>query len=260
MSSSPSLQDDSGILKRLRTFPSTLETHVLLALVLYGDAATHSSTTHQLPYQLLSHYKHLGGLLQAGFDELSLQEGGGQETTIRLKAALELARRMGEPQGEQRVYLSNPDDAGVLFLRQLRHLDHEQMRVLLLTEGNEIVDNVCLYDGAKTAIATRVAEIFRPALTRNCTRMLLCHLHPEERFPQPSEEDLDLTRVLVEAGDLLDILLLDHIVVGTEGYISLRAALESQVEGAAPARLARRWHRLSRRSDALPRAVRPATK
>ena len=75
MTSFHSLLDDSGLLTRLRTFPKTLQTPVLLALALYGNDAVRSSISNMVPLHLLTTYKHLGGLLQAGFDELSVQEG-----------------------------------------------------------------------------------------------------------------------------------------------------------------------------------------
>lgn len=214
--------DDSDLLTRLRWYPGTLTTAELMALLFSGSADVVEERVYA--EGLLQSYQDLGSILQAEFDHLCYQRGLGLERTIRLRASLELARRMGQPQRQQQVRLHGPEDAANLLIPQLRYLPREHMRVLLLNEHNDLIDNVLLYKGTLETISTRVAEIYQPALLRGCPRILLAHLHPSGS-PEVSEADLATTRQLVKAGDLLDIQLMDHLLVTNEGFVSLLASL-----------------------------------
>ena len=220
--------DDSDPLTRLRWSPGTLTTAELMALLF--SAGTDVVEERAYAEELLRSYQDLGGMLQAEFDHLCYQQNLGLERTIRLRASLELARRMGQPQRQQQIRLHGPEDAARLLLPQLRYLPREQMRVLLLNETNDLVGNVMLYQGTLETISTRVAEIYQPALLRGCPRIVLAHLHPSGSS-EASEADLAITRQLVKAGDLLDIQLIDHLLVTNEGFVSLLASLTSEELG-----------------------------
>ena len=92
-------------------------------------------------------------------------------------------------------------------------LDHEEMRVLSLDTKNQVVSNQRLYQGTANSAALRGAEVFRTAVARNCPAIILCHNHPSGD-PTASPEDIQTTEQLVEAGRVLDIELLDHIIIG----------------------------------------------
>src|SRR3989442_1375419 len=107
---------------------------------------------------------------------------------------------------------------------EMTYLDHEQMRILILDTKNQVIDNISRYQGTVNSSVLRAAEIFRPAIIRNCPGVIVCHNHPSGD-PTPSPEDIAVTEQLVEAGKVLDIDLLDHLVIGNHRFVSLKERL-----------------------------------
>ncbi len=104
-------------------------------------------------------------------------------------------------------------------------LDHEELRVLCLDTKNHVVANIRLYQGTINSSVLRAAEIFRPAVTRNCPGILICHNHPSGD-PTPSLEDEQVTRQLVEVAKPLDIDLIDQVIIGSNPrFVSLKERL-----------------------------------
>jgi DNA repair protein RadC len=95
------------------------------------------------------------------------------------------------------------------------------MHILILDTKNQVVENVKRYKGTINSSVLRASEVFRPAIVRNCPNVIVCHNHPSGD-PTPSLEDIEVTKQLVNAGQLLDIELLDHIVIGNPRYVSLK--------------------------------------
>ena len=109
-------------------------------------------------------------------------------------------------------------------MMEMSYLDHEQMRILVLDTKNQVVENINRYKGTVNSSVLRAAEIYRPAIARNCPGVIICHNHPSGD-PTPSPEDIEVTQQLVAAGRLLDIELIDHIVIGKQRYVSLKERL-----------------------------------
>ena len=95
------------------------------------------------------------------------------------------------------------------------------MRILVLDTKNQVVDNINRYRGTVNSSVLRAAEVFRPAIIRNCPGVLICHNHPSGD-PTPSAEDIAVTEQLVAAGRHLDIELVDHLVIGNHRFVSLK--------------------------------------
>ena len=95
------------------------------------------------------------------------------------------------------------------------------MRILVLDTKNQVVDNINRYRGTVNSSVLRAAEIFRPAIMRNCPGVIIYHNHPSGA-PTPSPEDISVTEQLVEAGRVLDIELVDHLVIGNHRFVSLK--------------------------------------
>jgi DNA repair protein RadC len=100
-------------------------------------------------------------------------------------------------------------------------LEVEHLRVLLLDTRNRVLDIVEVYSGSVNSSQVRVAEVFRPAIQRNSPAIICCHNHPSAD-PTPSPDDVAVTRAMAQAGKLLDISLLDHLVIGGSRWISLK--------------------------------------
>ncbi len=116
--------------------------------------------------------------------------------------------------------MTSPRDAARLVLAEMGALESEQMRVLLLDTKNRLIVAVTLYAGTVNACHVRIAEVFREAVRRNATSLILAHNHPSGAV-DPSPEDVALTREVVQAGKLLDVEVLDHLIVSAGVYTSL---------------------------------------
>ena len=98
------------------------------------------------------------------------------------------------------------------------------MRILILDTKNQVVENISRYQGTVNSSVLRAAEIYRPAILRNCPAVIICHNHPSGD-PTPSPEDIAVTQQLVAAGQRLDIELVDHLVIGNHRFVSLKERL-----------------------------------
>ena len=152
--------------------------------------------------------------------ELASVRGVGQQTAVRIKAALALGLRLTEPTGERPV-INSPADAAALVQHEMSLLEQEFLRVMLLDTRNRLLDIVEVYHGAVNSSQVRLAEVFKPAIQRMAPAILVCHNHPSGD-PTPSPDDVAVTRAMVQAGRLLDVDLLDHLVIGGSRYVSLK--------------------------------------
>jgi DNA repair protein RadC len=209
--------------ERLQHFgPQALSTAELLAIIL--RVGTRGDNALELANKLLSKYGGLSGLVRADFRELCGEHGMGEAKSAQVKAALEIGRRLGLLQVDSRYKIRTPADAANLVMLDMAYLDSEQMRILLLDSKSQLVEQVSRYQGTVNSAVLRTAEIFRPAIIRNCPGLILCHNHPSGD-PTPSSEDIVATRQLVEAGRILDIELVDHIIIGQQRFVSLKEHL-----------------------------------
>ena len=210
--------------ERLQHFgPQALSTAELLAIVL--RTGTRGDNALDLANKLLMKYGGLPGLVRADFRELCAEHGMGEAKSAQVKAALEIGRRLALVQTDAKYKISTPADAANLVMLDLAYLDTEQTRILLLDARGQVVEKASLYQGTAISSVLRAAEIFRPAIIRNCPGLILCHNHPSGD-PTPSPDDLETTRRLVEAGRILDIELVDHIIIGHQRFVSLKEHLK----------------------------------
>lgn len=199
-----------------------LTTAELLAIIL--RTGTTRDNVIEMANKLLIKYGGLSGLMSAEFHELCTEYGLGMAKAAQLKAALELGKRLSLLQSEQKIQIKSADEAARLVRLDMMYLDHEQMHVLVLDTKNHLVERIKLYKGTVYSSVTRISEVFRPAIIRNCPHIIVCHNHPSGD-PAPSPEDIDFTRQMIKAADLLEIDLLDHLVIGNPRYVSLKERL-----------------------------------
>ena len=191
----------------------------LLAIIL--RTGTPGENVIELSSKLLAKYDGLSGLMSADFHELSAEHGLGPAKTSQLKAALELGKRLSMLQPEKRYQIKSSADAANLVKMDLMFLDHEEMYILLLDTRNHLIERVKRYKGTVNSSVLRSAEIFRPAIVRNCPSVIICHNHPSGD-PTPSVEDMEVTDQLVASGKLLDIDVVDHLIIGNPRFVSLK--------------------------------------
>jgi DNA repair protein RadC len=122
---------------------------------------------------------------------------------------------------EDKPRIQSPEDAGVLLGDMAQH-EQEHLDVLLLNTRNEVERRVNIYKGSLNASSVRIGELFRDAVRDNTAAIIVGHNHPSGD-PSPSPEDIGLTKEIVKAGKLLDIIVLDHLIIGHGRFISLKA-------------------------------------
>ena len=195
--------------------PTALSAAELVAAILQTPDAL------SLAHELLTTFGGIDGLIKASVAELCNVEGIGPSRAAQLKAALELGRRLFLHRPDELRQITSPADVANLIMLDMGLLEQEQLWVILLNTKNYIVDVVRLYRGSTNASLVRVAEVFRDAIRRNCTAIIIAHNHPSND-PSPSPEDVRLTRQIREAGQILDIELLDHLVIARNRWVSLK--------------------------------------
>lgn len=176
----------------------------------------------EISQALLAHFNgDIRRLYQAHPAELAAVKGISQTTSARLKAALNLGLRLNLP-NEERPMINSPADAAALVQAEMSLLEKECLRVILLDRRNHVMDIVQIYEGSVSSSQVRVGEVFRPAVQRLASAIVVCHNHPSSDCT-PSPDDVAVTRAIVQAGKLLDITLLDHLVIGHGGrWMSLK--------------------------------------
>jgi len=198
--------------------PESLSDPELLAIILRVGSERESAVA--LASRLLARFQGLGGLARASFGELCAEHGMGEAKAAQVKAALELGKRLLAASPGERPVVRSPQDVARL-LGDMALLEQEHLRVLLLSTRNHVLGVPEVYKGNVNSAQVRVAEVFREAVREGCPAIVVVHNHPSGD-PEPSAEDVAITRQLVAAGQLLGIEVLDHVVLARGGYVSLR--------------------------------------
>jgi DNA repair protein RadC len=196
-----------------------LNTAELLAILLRVGMKGENAV--QVGQRLLHTFGGLGGLHRADFEEMKSQKGLGEAKAATIKAAIELGRRLALEAPEERPAIHSPADAAALVQYEMSAFDQEHLRVMILNTKNQVLDIVELYHGSLNMSVVRVGEVFKPAVKRNAAAILVVHNHPSGD-PTPSPDDVAMTRAIVEAGKLMDIEVLDHIVIGQGRFVSMK--------------------------------------
>jgi DNA repair protein RadC len=161
----------------------------------------------------------LAGLARAAPHDLPAMSS---RRVVRLLAAIELGRRVASAWPAEGWRIRAPADLAERLIPAMGHLEREELRSVLLNTKNTVTGMVTVYRGNLAGSSVRIGEVFREAVRRQSAAMVVVHNHPSGD-PSPSAEDLRITRELADAGRLLDIELLDHLVMGHGRWVSLRA-------------------------------------
>lgn len=192
----------------------------LLAIIL--RTGSREATALELASLIMVRFKSLRLLLDATVEELSEIKGVGLAKASQVKAALELARRLMQFSELPRPVIKSPEDAAGLVMEEMRHLDREHFRALLLNTKNQVIGTDRVSVGTLNSSAVHPRELFRNAIKRSAASVILVHNHPSGD-PTPSREDLDITARISEAGRIIGIEVLDHIIIGDNRFTSLKA-------------------------------------
>ena len=175
----------------------------------------------RLSERILAYFGGLPGLARASVAELETVKGIGTAKAVQIKAALELGRRLMASAPEERSKVTSPGDAANLLIPEMALLEQEHLRLVLLDTRNHVLSTPTIYIGSLNTSVVRVGELFRAAIKENAAAIIVAHNHPSGD-PSPSPEDVNVTRQIVKAGQLLDIEVLDHVIIGGQRYVSLK--------------------------------------
>jgi DNA repair protein RadC len=206
--------------KMLLHGPQELTEVELLAIIL--NSGHHAMNSLQVAQYLLSFFKGLRHLKAASIEEITASTKGiGPAKAMAIKASLELGARI--PRLEQELKLiQSPSDVANLLMEEMRYFDREHFCVLYLDRKARLIASENVSIGGLHSASVHPREVFKSAIKRSCASVILVHNHPSGD-PEPSAEDIQLTRRLVEAGNLLGIEVCDHVVIGNGRYRSLKA-------------------------------------
>lgn len=203
-----------------RLGPEALRNAELVAILL--RAGIRGLNAVQLAQKILLEAGGLVGLQRISYEELRGFKGLGPAKAAQLKAAVELGRRLSIATPEERPTIQSPEDAAGLLLYDMGGLEREHLRVLILDTRNRLLRMREVYRGSLNTSWIRIAEVFRDPVRMNAAAVIIAHNHPSGD-PTPSPEDVAVTKSLVEAGKLLDIEVLDHLVIGQGRFVSMKA-------------------------------------
>jgi len=198
--------------------PAALTDAELLGIIIRDGSARESAV--DLGRRLLARFGGLRGLAERRVVELCAAEGIGPAKASQVMAALALARRLGEETLKKGVALNGSRLVFEHFFPRLRGEKHERFIAVLLDTKNRVIRDVEVSMGGLANSLALPRDVFRYAVTEPASAVIFVHNHPSGD-PTPSQDDLALTKRLSEAGDILGIRVLDHVIVGEEGFVSL---------------------------------------
>lgn len=204
----------------LRQGPQALRSDELLAVILQTGSRTVNVL--DLSARVICEVGGVYGLLDAETEELMRIPGIGTGKALQIAAAVELGRRIVHKPVQPKTQIRSADDAAEYYMDRLRHLKKEHFITLHLDTKHCIIGEDVTSVGSLDASIVHPREIFKLAVKRSASAILCLHNHPSGD-PTPSPEDIAVTRRLSEAGRLLGIDVLDHIVVGDGQFVSLKA-------------------------------------
>lgn len=202
--------------------PCSLTDVELLAILL--RTGTMGKSALQLARNIL-HPEHLkDGILnihQWEREQLLQIKGVGQVKAAQILCVSELAKRLSKATAHNGLNFTTPGSVADYYMEDLRHQKQEQLKLLLLNTKSRLIGETDISKGTVNASLISPRELFLEALHKNAVSIILLHNHPSGD-PTPSKEDILITRRVIEAGNLIGIELLDHIIIGNNCYISLR--------------------------------------
>lgn len=203
----------------LRQGAMSLSNQELLAILL--RTGTKEESVLALANRVLSTFERLHHLKHATIEEMIAIKGIGEVKAIQILAAIELGRRLSQKQNDDKFTVRSPQDAAAYLMPDMTSLIQEHFVVLFLNVKNQIMHKQTIFIGSLNASIVHPREIFREAVKRSAASIICAHNHPSG-IPTPSPEDIEVTKRIQEAGYIIGIELLDHVIIGDHQFISLK--------------------------------------
>ena len=208
--------------KLIKRGPAALSDAELIALIFGSGTRTKNGplSAVQLGQALLRAYRSLYNTSKRELKELMRVTGIGPAKAVQLVAAFEIGRRVESQQGGERVQVASPEDVAAVYGPLMRDLKKEIFKVVLLNTANVIIGDYTVSEGGLAASIVEPRGVFQQAILENAAAIICLHNHPSGN-PEPSREDIRITRQLVEAGKLMGVPVHDHLIIAGAGYTSL---------------------------------------
>lgn len=191
----------------------------LLAIILRTGHS--NETAMHLAERILHQAGGLRYLPDFTLEELQQIKGVGLAKAVQVKAALEMGRRMAVSLKPDAATFSSPQEVAAYLREEMRYYKKEYFKIMLLNTKNQVISLEDVSVGSLNSSIVHPREIFNPAVKKSAASVILVHNHPSGD-PSPSREDLEVTKRLVEAGKIMGIKILDHIVIGENSYFSFK--------------------------------------
>ena len=205
--------------RMLRYGAKALSNAELLAILL--RTGTVSETAVSLAQRLLRECGSLRGLAEMSPDQFVRIKGIGEAKALQILAGIELGRRISRAAAEEKASIRSPRDAAAYLMEDLRYLKKEHFVCLFLNTKHQVIGEETLSVGSLNASIVHPREGFLAAIRRSSAAIICAHNHPSGD-PTPSGEDIEITRRLKEAGQIIGIEVLDHLIIGDGNFVSLK--------------------------------------
>ncbi|MDN7240358.1 DNA repair protein RadC [Planococcus sp. N028] len=199
--------------------PNSLSNQELIAILL--RTGTKQESVLFLANRVLTYFEQIQQMKDATIEEMTSIKGIGQAKAVQLLAAVELGRRLSSKQTDVKYTIRSPKDAASYLMADMTSLKQEHFVVLFLNIKNQVMHRQTIFVGSLNASIVHPREIFREAVRRSAASIVCAHNHPSGN-PAPSPEDIDVTKRLMEAGSIIGIELLDHVIIGDHQFTSLK--------------------------------------
>ncbi|MDW0118104.1 DNA repair protein RadC [Sporosarcina thermotolerans] len=203
----------------IRQGAASLSNQELVAILL--RTGTKEESVLLLANRILNSFDKIQDLKNATVEEMMAVKGVGQAKAVQLLAAAEIGKRIHRRHSEGRYVIKSPEDAAAYLMTDMSSLLQEHFVVLFMNVKNEVLHKQTIFIGSLNSSIVHPREIFREAVKRSAASIIVSHNHPSGN-PSPSPEDIEVTKRLVEAGSIMGIELLDHIIIGDHRFISLK--------------------------------------
>lgn len=203
----------------LRYGPESISTIELVAIIL--GSGTKNQPVLQVAQQIIGHFGTLQQLSEATVSELCQIKGVGMAKAIQLKAAFSLGLRASRQTISQKYRIEHPIHAYHLIKEELEKEKRELFLVILQDTKNYVIKHEIVSVGHLSKTLVHPRELFYPAIRHKAASMIIAHNHPSGD-PTPSPEDFEITKQLVQAGRLMGIPIYDHLIIGSQKFVSLK--------------------------------------
>ncbi|HOH89837.1 MAG TPA: DNA repair protein RadC [Bacillota bacterium] len=198
---------------------SVLSNAELLAILL--RTGTREESAISLAHRILVQEQGLRYLADSNVEQLSSINGIGKAKAAQIKAAIELGKRLAAFEPGADKPLKCPQDVAGLLMEEMRYLKKEHMKLVLLNVKCNLISVEEISVGSLNASIVHPREVFNPAIRKSSASIIMVHNHPSGD-PAPSSEDISITARIAEAGKLIGIELVDHIIIGDGKYVSMK--------------------------------------